>query len=112
MKNLNLYFLVSAMAFIGAVAHAESDPCETAAYKFAVKTQHESYTKAEWKKEQPGDPDVVLEEKKTNGFEVWSASYIVDDECSEGFDILMRRSNDGESCAAIKQVSASKRDCG
>ena len=89
------------------------DACESAVYEYAVKEQHKSYPSREWKKAQPSDPTVEFAESKTRGFEIWGISYGVNEECLEGYQVLVRRAEDGHSCAVIKDIGETfGRDCG
>ena len=88
------------------------DACDKAVYNYAITQQHKDYPKSQWKKSMPGDPDTAFVEAKAKGFELWEISYTVDEECFEGYNVLVRRSGDGKSCAVIKQDGDSSRDCG
>ena len=104
-----LAVLTSSPAF---AAKKQLTECETSVYNFAVTQQHKDYNAREWKKSQPSDPDVSLNEEKKNGFETWNISYGVDEECLEGYEVLVKRANDGVRCHVIKVSSDSQRDCG
>jgi len=88
------------------------DPCEEAAYEFAVKQQHKDYPGRSFERHLITRPNIEANEQLSRGFESWNVSYGVDEECGEGYTLLMRRSNDGDSCAAIKITDEIERDCG
>lgn len=107
-----LVLLLSTISAVSVEATTRRDPCVDAAYRFAVTRQHQDYRGAAWKRSQPGSPNVNFYEGKANGFEIWTVEYSVDEECLEGYQLLVRRSGNGLSCAAIKEASTSSRDCG
>lgn len=114
MKILTL--TTAAILLVGFSANAQSkskdDVCETAAYDYAVKQQHKDYPGKQFEKEEVQDPDVQFSEQKKNSFETWTIEYSINEECLEGYELLVRRSADGKSCAAIKATSDNGRDCG
>lgn len=105
-----------AMAFACSASYGKTkskeDPCEKTAYGFAIEKQKEDYPGKEFKKSNPSDPEVEFSEQKKNGFETWNIHYSVDEECLEGYELLVRRSADGQTCKAIKETSDNGRDCG
>ena len=103
---------IVAGAFMTGQAGAASDPCDVAAYNYAEKKQKEDYPGKKLEREQVTEPEVTFDQKMKNGFESWFIEYNVQEECREGYSLLLRRSNDGKSCAVIKEISDTSRDCG
>jgi len=89
-----------------------NDPCAQSAYDFAVEKQHQDFPGEEFQNHLVTQPNVKLVKQLRQGYESWLVTYGLNEECGTGYSLLLRRSDDGDACAAIKILEEMEPECG